>query len=235
MDLWLVRRPGPDEAATLDLSELSEAERERAASFVRRTDAATYAAAHLALRRVLGGYLGLPASQVPFVREPCPGCGEPHGRPAVAGDPTPLHFSLSHSHGLALVGVAPVPVGVDVELLPGPETVEICAPALHAREQAELAAVPPAARRRVFGRLWTRKEAYLKGIGTGLSRDPSLDYLGADAAARPPGWTVLDVPCGPEHCGAVAVRGEPAAPPAVNWLPSAWLRAGPGLVPISGA
>nr|WP_155073815.1 4'-phosphopantetheinyl transferase superfamily protein [Streptomyces taklimakanensis] len=226
LDVWLIRRPSLDIAwDVLDPSDLSDAERKRAASFVRPRDAVTYLSAHIALRRLLGAYLRVPPREVAFVREPCPGCAEPHGRPAVAFPSPPLHFSLAHSHGMAAVAVSTAVVGVDVERLPRDETVEVCTPALHPGERAELESAPPEGRRELFGRIWTRKEAYLKALGTGLSRDPALDYLGTDPGRRPPGWTVLDVPCGPRHNAAVVVRGDSPVRPVVRRLPEEFLRA----------
>ncbi|MFD0394245.1 4'-phosphopantetheinyl transferase family protein [Streptomyces nogalater] len=195
VDLWLVScpepgaRPGAHPGAIPDeLGVLDAAERKRAASSRRPADRALYVASHLALRTLLGACLRVPAREVVLVREPCPGCGGPHGRPAEPGTPPPLHFSLSHSHGLALIGVAAVPVGVDVQRVPGPGTVDVCAPSLHPAERAELDRLPPGARPGAFAQLWARKEAYLKGIGTGLSRPASADYLGADPGpGRPAG------------------------------------------------
>ncbi|WP_437102273.1 4'-phosphopantetheinyl transferase family protein [Streptomyces sp. enrichment culture] len=213
-------RPAPDPLAdpgVLDV--LDAAERKRAASLRRPADRALYVASHLALRTLLGAYLRVPAREVVLVREPCPGCGGPHGRPAVAGTPAPLHFSLSHSHGLALIGVAAVPVGVDVQRVPGPGTVDACAPSLHPAERAELERLPPGARPGAFAQLWARKEAYLKGIGTGLSRPASADYLGTDTRSRPHGWTVTDLPRADGHTAAVAVLGTAPPTPAVRRLP----------------
>ncbi|GAB3667584.1 4'-phosphopantetheinyl transferase family protein [Streptomyces sparsus] len=225
LDLWMLRQPWTElPGDPLVVSELSEAELSRAAAFSRAHDRLLYLSAHIALRRLLGAYLAVPPQRVPLVREPCPGCGEPHGRPAVAGDPAPLHFSLSHSNGLALFGIATEPVGVDVEKLPGDETVELCSPALHRAERAELAALAPDERRRAFGRLWTRKEAYLKGIGTGLSRDLAADYLGESGATAPPAhWTVRNVPCGSSHTvhvAAAAVHGTAPRTTVLRWLPA---------------
>ncbi|MEW2635797.1 4'-phosphopantetheinyl transferase superfamily protein [Streptomyces sp. NPDC048389] len=226
LDVWLVRRPRLDATTELlDLSDLSDAERRRTASFVRPTDGVTYACAHVALRRLLGAYLELPPRNVPFVRQPCPGCAEPHGRPAVAHPDPPVHFSLAHSHGMAVVAVCRTVVGADVERLPRAETVEVCTPSLHPGEQAELEPLDTEERRAAFGRVWTRKEAYLKALGTGLSRDPAQDYLGADPHRRPAGWTLLDLHCGPRHNAAVAVRGGPPERVAVRWLPAASLSA----------
>ncbi|MFW3473310.1 4'-phosphopantetheinyl transferase family protein [Streptomyces microflavus] len=137
-----------------------------------------------------------------------------------AGGGPPLHFSLAHSRGLIAVAVAPRVIGVDVERLPSPETVEACARALHPGEQAELAAAPPGERRAHFGRLWTRKEAYLKALGTGLSRHPRTDYLGSDLSRRPARWAVLDLPAGPEHAAAIAVPGDCPDHITVRWLPA---------------
>ncbi|NUV84475.1 4'-phosphopantetheinyl transferase superfamily protein [Streptomyces sp. CAI-155] len=203
-------------------SGLSVAELRRAASFARAGDGDVYATAHAALRRLLGGYLGRPPAGLTFVREPCPGCSGPHGRPAVVqtDDAPTLHFSLAHSRGLIAVAVAPRVIGVDVERLPSTGTVEACARALHTRERAELAAVPPEERQAYFGRLWTRKEAYLKALGTGLSRHPRIDYLGADLRRRPARWAVLDLPAGPEHTAAVAVDGARPDRVTVRWLPA---------------
>ncbi|MEV4341489.1 4'-phosphopantetheinyl transferase superfamily protein [Streptomyces sp. NPDC049590] len=227
VDLWLVPRPVSLGADELAWGELDAGERARAGAFVRPGDRLLYTAAHVALRRLLGGYTATRPEKVRLRREPCPGCGRPHGRPVLAPPAPPLHFSLSHSGDLALVGVAARPLGVDVQRLPGAEAVALCLPALHPDERAELLAVPAgAARQALFGRIWTRKEAYLKGLGTGLHRPAGADYLGADPARHPAGWTVLGIPCGPGHAASAAVHGTPPAVAEVRQWPESWLRAG---------
>lgn len=166
-----------------------------------------YAVAHVALRRLLGAYLVIPPEEVALTRGACPLCAEPHGRPEVAGNP--LHFSLSHSGDLALLGFAATPVGVDTEQVPAPKVVKELAGSLHPRETAELAALPYGDRPVAFARAWARKEAYLKGTGTGLAVSPAADYVGTGAlpGAQPPGWKLADVPVGGTHAAAVAYRG----------------------------
>ncbi|WP_424217471.1 4'-phosphopantetheinyl transferase family protein (plasmid) [Streptomyces sp. BI20] len=226
IDLWLIRRPPLAEFDTLAHHELDDRERERTAAFARRGDGLLYAAAHIGLRRLLGLYTATSPDKVEFLREPCPGCGEPHGRPAVGPPPPPLHFSLSHSGTLAMVGLATRPIGVDVEKLPGADTVEIASKVLHPDEQAELAATnDDTARRDLFGRIWTRKEAYLKGIGTGLSRSPAKDYLGLDPGRHPEGWTLVRAPCDDAHAGSAAIAGPPPALAELRTLPADWLTA----------
>ncbi|MEU4210927.1 4'-phosphopantetheinyl transferase superfamily protein [Streptomyces sp. NPDC026206] len=208
-DLWLLHTPDPWLPTPLDLSPLDERERGRAASFTRPADRGRYAAAHLMLRRILGAYLDLAPAAVRFVREACPCCGEPHGRPAVSAPGAP-HFSMSHGGNLVLIGVATAPVGVDTEQLPAAHTVSEVSAALHPAERREIMAAPAARRAAVFTRLWVRKEAYLKGLGTGLGRSPDLDYLGnggPSAPRWPAGWTIVDVPVGAGHAAA-AVRGK---------------------------
>ncbi|MDB1086129.1 4'-phosphopantetheinyl transferase superfamily protein [Streptomyces sp. ACA25] len=205
--LWLVRS-GPQAAAVARLaSEVLDAEeKRRAAAFRQSRDRDCYLAAHLALRRLLGACLGTAAGAVRLVREACPGCGEPHGRPAVAGGG--VHFSLSHSGSLALLALAAVPVGVDVEAVPEAGTVADVAPQLHPAEVEELAALPGSGRPAAFARVWARKEAYLKGLGIGLGRSPAEDYVGTaeSPAPGPDGWSLADVAVGPGHAGAVALR-----------------------------
>ncbi|WP_380285855.1 4'-phosphopantetheinyl transferase family protein [Kitasatospora purpeofusca] len=214
VELWLLDAAAVpvDRAA---LGRLDEEEHRRAARFVREADRTTYLAAHVALRGVLGRRLGAAPESLVFVREPCPDCSGPHGRPRLAdGGPGAPHFSLSHGGGRVLIGVAAVPVGVDVEPLPGAESVEVLSPALHPAERAELADVGPADRPRAFARLWTRKEAYLKGLGIGLGRPPAADYLGtAEPGRRPPGWAVADLPAGHRHAAAVALPGASTTVP----------------------
>ncbi|MFD5187621.1 4'-phosphopantetheinyl transferase family protein [Streptomyces sp. NPDC058357] len=185
---------------------LDEEERARAAGFHRSEDRDTYAVAHFALRLVLGSLLGVAPAAVPFTRRACPGCGGPHGRPGVQGDP--LHFSLSHSGHLGLVAVAAAPVGVDVEKTAGAETTGRIVPRLHPTERAELDTLPESERPRAFTRTWCRKEAYLKGIGAGLSRPLSEDYVSATPEpTAPPGWRIADVPLDVSGmAAAVAVR-----------------------------
>ncbi|WP_372410637.1 4'-phosphopantetheinyl transferase superfamily protein [Streptomyces luteireticuli] len=185
---------------------LDPGERDRAAAFVHPAHRERYVAAHVALRRLLGAYLGRAPQDVALVREPCPCCGEPHGRPAVAG--APLHFNLSHAGDLALLAFADVPVGADVEQEPRASVVADVAGSLHPREAAELRAFPEAERVRAFARCWTRKEAYLKGTGTGLGESLSVTYVGCgERPASPDGWSVRDVEVGEGYTAAVALAG----------------------------
>ncbi|MEU7115855.1 4'-phosphopantetheinyl transferase superfamily protein [Streptomyces sp. NPDC046182] len=207
--LWIVSVSGYGPRADELRELLDDDERTRLQGFVRAADRARYRVAHVALRQLLGAYLERDPAQLRFVRETCPGCGGPHGRPAVAPAllPVPLHFSLSHSGDVVLLGFADTPVGVDVEAVPATEAAAEVAGALHRTERAELAALPEPARAAATGRCWARKEAYLKGVGIGLGEDPSVTFVGTGSVpAAVPGWSLSDVPVPPGYAAACAIR-----------------------------
>jgi 4'-phosphopantetheinyl transferase len=198
VEIWLVP------ASPIDDALLSTDERARAERFRHPTDRATYVAAHTALRVLAGARLGCGPTAVRFGCEACPLCGGPHGRPTLAdGDGDGLHISLSRTQGGAAVAVAPAVVGVDLESVTRPVGLDDLEVALHPREL-------PVLDRHEALRRWVRKEAYLKGLGTGLGLDPATVDLSRD----PAGWQVLDVPAGPASLCAVAVRSP--APVAVD-------------------
>ncbi|WP_328892253.1 4'-phosphopantetheinyl transferase family protein [Streptomyces sp. NBC_00236] len=211
--LWLVdaeRQSG--QAQLLAPGILDAGELDRAARLVVPADRRCYVAAHVALRLLLGARLGVTPDAVRLTREPCPSCGGPHGRPATDGG---VHFSLSHTRGVALLAFADTPVGADVELVPKPETVSEIAGQLHPAESRELAELPEEQRPAAFARVWTRKEAYLKGEGIGLADGLAAEHVGTGPRPRPgpAGWTVTDVGVPAGYAAAVAVRaaGQPPA------------------------
>ncbi|MFG3282179.1 4'-phosphopantetheinyl transferase family protein [Streptomyces sp. NPDC048111] len=204
LDLWQLTVGDHEEAVAEAHRVLDATERRRWTGFRSPADRNRYAAAHLALRRLLGSYLDVDPADVVLGREPCPLCAEPHGRPAVPG--SGLHFSLSHSGDQVLLAFGPTPVGVDVERLPDAAVADELAPTLHPLETAELAQLPlPGERVAGFGRCWCRKEAYLKGIGTGLGVSPDVDYVGTGhRPAELTGWTLVDLSVARGYAAAVA-------------------------------
>jgi len=199
-----------DEQLEVARAWLDEGERQQASSYVRAELRLAYEIAHAAARLVVGAVTDTSPEKVVWGRHPCPGCGEPHGRPRAEG--VGVEFSLSHTPGEVLVAVAEVPVGVDVERLP--EDPVALAKLLHPRESEEIEAAAQGTldggRASVrFTRAWARTEAYLKGIGIGLGRDPHLDYLGTDEAPsrRLADWTIRDVAVPEGYGAALALRG----------------------------
>ncbi|WAP56221.1 4'-phosphopantetheinyl transferase superfamily protein [Streptomyces sp. S465] len=227
--VWLLRIP-PSAAAATAVAEgmLDERERERVARLRSEVARERYVTSHVGLRTLLGGYLGTDPAEVEFTRETCgmPDCDKPHGRPALAGQDT-LHFSLSHSGDAALCAVAGVPVGADIEerdpRRAGARLAGLI-DQLHPGERAAIGALPEALREEAFLGCWVRKEAYLKGIGTGLPGGLAAHHVGladglapADAPPGPGGWAFADLDAPSGYYAAVAVRdesapGDPARP-----------------------
>jgi 4'-phosphopantetheinyl transferase len=218
VEVWQVPVTGAGAAAAAAAAPvlLDRAEQARAAAFRRPVDRTLYQVAHVALRTVLGERLGRPPAELAFHQAPCPGCGEPHGRPEVAG---PVHFSLSHAAGLAVIALADSPVGVDVEgreVFAGQAGQDV-AGMLHPVERSELdrvGALDPTRWGAAALRCWVRKEAYLKGTGMGLGRGAGADYVGVGpgfgitpeaAPAAPAGWRLQAVEVPEQYDAAVAV------------------------------
>lgn len=184
---------------------LDGAERARSATYGRADLRRTYDAAHAMARWAVGAALGAHPAEVRWGRHDCPGCGAAHGRPRPEG--VSLEFSLSRTSTWAVVAVAHVPVGIDVEQ--HPVDALALAHCLHPLEHAEIRADPAEAGLR-FSRVWTRTEAYLKGLGIGLARHPGSDYLGSDAAPhrRLGEWLICDVVAPPGSSAAVALVSD---------------------------
>lgn len=165
VDVW--RLPPTVPAATLDWLEslISPQERARADRFVFADHRRRFVAAHGWLRAVLAAYLDQPPAELEIA-------GAPGTKPRLAGGAGPC-FSLSHSGDLALVAVAAdCEVGVDVEVVrPLPDFEALARAILSQRELRDWQAVPEPDRLRVFFEAWTRKEAFLKAVGEGLSRE----------------------------------------------------------------
>lgn len=144
-------------------------------------------------RRILGRFTGLPADSVRL------GVG-PHGKPYLPDHPA-IEFNLSHSGDLALMAVAGGhPIGIDLEALRAvPDASSIAERYFAPGERADLARLPLEARELAFLRCWTRKEAYLKALGTGLQQplDGFRVSVGSEARFLSSGpeeaWSLRDV------------------------------------------
>jgi 4'-phosphopantetheinyl transferase len=216
VDIWHISiEPTPDkiaEARTL----LSPDELERAARFHFDVHRNRYIAGRAALRSILAHYLGIPPQALAFIY------GD-KGKPALAAQVNSrrLEFNLSHSHERALLGItAGSIIGVDIERI-NPEfgTDEIATHFFSAFEVDTLLAVPKPERGTTFFNCWTRKEAYIKAVGEGLSLPldsfdvafgPGVEaaLLRVDAAPDAPShWRMYDIHAPEGYAAAIAVEG----------------------------
>lgn len=200
----------PDEASR---AVLSEAERARAARFLRDTDRNRWLHGHVALRHILGAALSVPPASIAYE-------AGPHGKPRLASPAdSGIEFNFSDSGDFALAAVSTGgAVGVDIEACrPQPDIEAIARSHFSAEEAAALLALPREEQRAAFYRIWTRKEAYLKALGAGLSyglgrfamthdaTDVRLLHVDGDAAEAAD-WSVRAVVLPPGYDGALAAR-----------------------------
>lgn len=197
---------------------LSAEERGRAARFRFDGDRRRFTAARGLLRMLLGAYLKAAPATLSFRYSE-------KGKPALDGphSETGLAFNVSHSGAVALFGVTRGrEIGVDVEQMSRESDLEAIARRFFSvHEQAQLAAVAPEQRREAFFRCWSRKEAYIKARGEGLSLplsqfDVSIGLGDGNAllATRPDPeeaqrWFLRDVPVEAGYAAAVAAFGAP--------------------------
>ena len=208
---------------------LSDDERQRAARFRFRRDSIRFVASRAILRTILAECLGVEPCLVDFTYGP-------HGKPELAApfERSGLRFNVSHSASVGLYAVtAQRRVGVDIECLRPLRDLEgIARRVFSARERQVLSQLPSAERLQGFFNCWTRKEAYIKAIGEGLSRPLdrftvtlaprtvcSLEYVDGDLAeARR--WTLEALALDPMYTAAIVIEGRPSQLACVRWLAS---------------
>lgn len=178
---------------------LSEDELERAARFRYDRDRRRFVAGRAVLRRLLAGYVDASPADISFEYGA-------YGKPDVPQ--APVSFNLSHSGSHALFAFGPrFELGVDVEVLENAlvDDLLVAKRFFSPREVEVLRAFAPSARPRAFLRCWTRKEAFVKARGDGLSL-PLQDFDVSFAMGEPPAllrtawsrdepgeWTLEDV------------------------------------------
>ena len=214
--LWLALRgdlsPTPAQPTCLAVDEIAAARRLR-----RPVDRELYVLAHFMLRDVLARYLNLPPVEIrlstmaygkPFLEDS-------HG--------TDLRFNLSHSMDAVLCALTRgCEIGVDIEAMAkNRDLLNIATHFFAADEIAALVARRGGDRAALFYQLWTRKEAYLKALGKGLSH-PLSSFSVMPNLCTPPdpiirglddrsqgSWYCYALPA-PDRYKAATVVGEPA-------------------------
>jgi 4'-phosphopantetheinyl transferase len=220
MHLWVVPLVISAEESSYFKSILSLDEQLRAGRFRKTRDAQRYVAARGSLRSLLGAYLAIEPDRLQFAYDA-------FGKPRLAGEETltSIRFSVSHSDDLALFGFARGHKnGVDVERIrPDIDVEDLAARYFSPNEFKKLRSLPADQQRKAFYCGWTRKEAYLKGRGEGLSvplervevsltpGEPAkiLKASGDRRVSRR--WIVQHLSPAPGYIGAAAVEGRDIA------------------------
>lgn len=202
--------PGP-EAMGRGREVLSGDERERASRFHVEHARNAFILTRSTLRVLLGVYLNQAPQSILFRLTQ-------YGKPYL-DEAFELHFNVSHTDGLALVAFARKRrLGVDVEKIrPQPDALKLARRFFSQREREQLESLSAAQLPAAFFRCWSRKEAYIKARGEGLSLPLNEFDVSADLnpspillATRPdPGeaqrWLLRDLPVPSGYAAAVAV------------------------------
>jgi 4'-phosphopantetheinyl transferase len=166
VSIWWADLDWFDTAITSALSDLSSDECERANRYHRLVDRSRFIAARSCLRRILGWYVDVSPDLLTFEH------GQ-HGKPRLGGDAAfhDVRFNLAHSDKMAVFAVAiGRELGIDLEWIGRDVScLEIARRMFAPVEQQALETLTGEDRVRAFYRCWTRKEAYVKATGAGLS------------------------------------------------------------------
>ncbi|HLV36992.1 MAG TPA: 4'-phosphopantetheinyl transferase superfamily protein, partial [Spirillospora sp.] len=190
---------------------LSEDEQARAAGFKFEHLRQHYTAGRAILRLILSRYLQTPPQDITFQYND-------YGKPELPA--TDLQFNLSHSGGLALYAfIRQHRIGIDIERMRPLTDIETMMRHYFSQSEcASLLALPQHLRVQGFYNCWTRKEAYIKAIGRGLSQ-PLDSFAVSLTPGKPPRllrvegepeasqrWTIFDLPVPSGFQAALAVE-----------------------------
>jgi len=203
-----------------DATLLDSRERDIARRLTPADNRTMFLASHAALRLVLSLYTGTEPNELRFETR--------HGqRPELvwSAESLPVRFSLTHTSGLFAVAVTRrAACGVDAEQLStGVLDGATLRTTLSASELERVRPLQSSEAVMAFHRLWTRKEAVLKAIGTGLRADPrcvSVDAEDEGASVNDPsvelhlrtGWRVCTLLPTSDHVVSVAIRSMKEKP-----------------------
>ncbi len=213
--VWRIRLEWPSASVGRLRGELSTDEQERAARFHFEADQLRFIVSHAALRQILGTYVDRPARDMRFAYGP-------KDKPRLVDEcgGREVRFNLSHSGDVALLAVTGArEVGVDVERIRAlADRDRLARRFFSPQEVAVLERLPSESRSEAFFTCWTRKEAYLKALGGGISI--GLDQFDVSPVPGEPAallshrsdpgettrWTLHDIRPGPGYAGALAVE-----------------------------
>ncbi len=213
VDIWRINIDPQADSVKLAESTLSADETERAERFHFDADKRRFIVAHTTLRNILSHYLNYPPNELTFFVNQ-------YGKPLL--NDHKLEFNLSHSGDFALVAITQQhKVGVDVEKIRADIELESIANRnFSQREFSELMALPLEQRIDGFFNCWTRKEAYIKAHGLGLSlplesfdvslspNEPATLHATRPDSTESAHWSLLALNVAPDYAAALAVNGK---------------------------
>lgn len=143
---------------------LSLDEQQKANDFYFNKHKASYILRKSALRLILSQYCMISPNAINFKYNY-------YQKPYLKINPFNLQFNMSHSHEMAILAITKKhPIGVDLECIKPMENVtDIAHQFFSPQEYSKFTLVPTNQKIKTFYTIWTRKEAFIKAIGKGLS------------------------------------------------------------------
>lgn len=211
--VWRVELEQPEHLLEKFRKTLDQYELDRASRFHFEKHRRHFTVGRGVLRQLLSQYLGTKPEAIRISYGA-------YGKPALSGEheDSRLRFNMSHSHEVALFAFAEDrEIGVDVEHIRSDFASEEVARRFFSRREVEtFNALPQHDQVTGFFKCWTRKEAFIKVIGRGMSQpldkfDVTLEqpaallWVSGDDASR---WSLYDLEVGGDYAGALAVEGQ---------------------------
>lgn len=226
IQVWRINLAAPPAEVDRLLNSLSAEEREQAARFHFAPDQRRFVVRRVRRRQLLSACLGI---RPETLRLEFTG----HRKPVlhVPGGADGLRFNCSYSADLALIAISRGrELGVDVEQHRDLADAEALAKAFFSeREIRELAELPQASKLKGFFDCWTRKEAFVKAVGLGLTCPlnrfsvslapgrPAAVLEAADELGAAEKWTMISLATGPDFSAALVFEGPAARINLFNW------------------
>lgn len=205
---WSLSLEAPPESVSGLYATLADGERERCGRLRFERDRRRFVVARGALRDVLARYVGTSPDQIRFVYNPF---GRPELGPEFSAAPR-LRFNLSHSAERAVIAVAADhDVGVDLEYVRDAAWGDIVRYLFTAAEVDQLNAAPRHLQTQTFFRCWTKREAYGKARGEGLTDGP------VEVGGR---WSFFTFQPAPDYIATLAVGGDGWRLTQQHWQPT---------------
>jgi 4'-phosphopantetheinyl transferase len=212
--VWRLPLAQPPEQIAILARTLHPDERDRAARFHFDRDRITFTAARGALRALTGAYTGAPPGGLVFGYQA-------KGKPYLAAPPGDIRFNVSHSGAFALLAFTRNrEVGVDVERRrPMQDLLSLADVSFSRQEYATFCSLPAHDQTDAFFSCWSRKEAFIKATGEGISqlRDFDVSLRPGEPARllRVKGvlpmqhrWSMHGLPAIPDHAAALVVEAR---------------------------
>lgn len=204
---------------------LNDNERLRVKNFLTENLKKNHIVSHFATRDILSHYLNIPPIQIPIIYSE-------HHKPYLQENPTQVQFNLSHSHGVSLLGITKTyEIGMDIEKIEIIENQRDIEKMILTQNECNWLSSRSCSRNcESFYRLWTAKEAVLKGIGDGFHFGIEnvefqmplnlSDRINVQIHSHPEEslqWTVQNLPFLDKYMGAYATKQPIHSVSQFNW------------------